>query len=72
MTPHGLAGALARIVNEAECVDVPAIQLVVPAHAHGAGAPITGREPVASPLRDQRLVMLDARVANARKAEEPL
>ena len=51
---YGLAGALSRIVNEAERGDAPAILLVVPSHADGAAPSINGRLPVPAPLPSQR------------------
>ncbi|MBK6462392.1 MAG: protein kinase [Myxococcales bacterium] len=67
---YGLAGALARIVNEAERGDAPAVLLVVPSHADGTAPSINGRLPVPAPLPSQRLVMPDAWLANAHKAAE--
>jgi serine/threonine protein kinase len=67
---YGLSGALARIVNEAERGNAPAILLVVPSHADGAAPSINGRLPVPAPLSSQRLVMPDAWLANAHKAAE--
>lgn len=66
---YSLSGALARIVNEAEGGDAPAILLVVPSHADGSAPSIDGRLPVAAPLPSQRLVMPDAWLANAHRAE---
>jgi hypothetical protein len=43
---YGLSGALARIVNEAERGDAPAVLLVVPSHADGTAPSINGRLPV--------------------------
>jgi len=67
---YGLAGALSRIVEGAECGDAPAILLVVPSHADGTAPSINGRLPVPAPLPSQRLVMPDAWLANAHKAAE--
>jgi hypothetical protein len=67
---YGLSGALARIVNEAERGNAPAILLVVPSYADGAAPSINGRLPVPAPLSSQRLVMPDAWLANAHKAAE--
>jgi serine/threonine protein kinase len=67
---YGLAGALSRIVNEAERGDMPAILLVVPSHADGTAPSINGRLPVPAPLPSQRLVMPDAWLANAHRAAE--
>ncbi len=67
---YGLSGALARIVNEAERGDAPAVLLVVPSHADGTAPSINGRLPVPSPLPSQRLVMPDAWLANAHNAAE--
>ncbi len=67
---YGLSGALARIVNEAERGDAPAVLLVVPSHADGTAPSINGRLPVPAPLPSQRLVMPDAWLANAHKAAE--
>lgn len=67
---YGLAGALLRIVDGAERGDAPAVLLVVPAHADGTAPSINGRLPVPAPLPSQRLVMPDAWLANAHKAEE--
>jgi serine/threonine protein kinase len=69
---YGLAGALARIVEGAERGDAPAILLVVPSHADGTAPSINGRLPVPAPLPSQRLVMPDAWLANAHRAEGPL
>jgi len=69
---YGLSGALARIVNEAERGDAPAILLVVPSHADGTAPSINGRLPVPAPLPSQRLVLPDAWLANAHKAAETL
>jgi hypothetical protein len=66
---YGLAGALSRIVDGAERGDAPAILLVVPSHADGAAPSINGRLPVPAPLPSQRLVMPDAWLANAHRAE---
>ncbi len=67
---YGLAGALARIVDGAERGDAPAILLVVPSHADGTPPSINGRLPIPAPLPSQRLVMPDAWLANAHRAEE--
>lgn len=67
---YGLSGALARIVNEAERGDAPAILLVVPSYADGAAPSINGRLPVPAPLPSQRLVMPEAWLRNAHHAEE--
>ena len=67
---YGLSGALARIVNEAERGDAPAVLLVLPSHADGTAPSINGRLPVPAPLPSQRLVMPDAWLANAHKAAE--
>lgn len=67
---YGLAGALARIVNEAERGDAPSILLVVPSHADGTAPSINGRLPIPAPLPSQRLVMPDAWLANAHNAAE--
>jgi serine/threonine protein kinase len=69
---YGLAGALSRIVDGAERGDAPAILLVVPSHADGTAPSINGRLPVPAPLPSQRLVMPDAWLANAHKAEDVL
>ncbi len=66
---YGLSGALARIVDGAERGDAPAILFVVPSHADGTAPSINGRLPVPAPLPSQRLVMPDAWLANAHKAE---
>ncbi|HTR57118.1 MAG TPA: protein kinase [Casimicrobiaceae bacterium] len=66
---YGLAGALARIVEGAERGDAPAILLVVPSHADGVAPSINGKLPVPAPLPSQRLVMPDAWLANAHRAE---
>ncbi|KYG01943.1 hypothetical protein BE21_55535 [Sorangium cellulosum] len=66
---YGLAGALQRIVDGAERGDAPAILLVVPSHADGIAPSINGRLPVPAPLPSQRLVMPDAWLANAHRAE---
>lgn len=60
---YGLSTALARIVNEAERGEAPAILLVVPSHADGTAPSINGRLPVPAPLPGQRLVMPDAWLA---------
>lgn len=67
---YGLSGALARIVDDAERGDAPAVLLVVPSYADGTAPSINGRLPVPAPLPSQRLVMPDAWLANAHKAEE--
>jgi hypothetical protein len=67
---YGLAGALTRIVHEAERGDAPAILLVVPSYADGTAPSINGRLPVPAPLPSQRLVMPDAWLENAHRAEE--
>ncbi|KYF54135.1 hypothetical protein BE08_02780 [Sorangium cellulosum] len=66
---YGLAGALQRIVDGAERGDAPAILLVVPSHADGIAPSINGRLPVPAPLPSQRLVVPDAWLANAHRAE---
>ncbi|WP_437735456.1 hypothetical protein [Sorangium sp. So ce1335] len=66
---YGLAGALQRIVDGAERGDAPAVLLVVPSHADGIAPSINGRLPVPAPLPSQRLVMPDAWLANAHRAE---
>lgn len=66
---YSLSGALARIVNEAEGGDAPATLLVVSSHADGSAPSIDGRLPVPAPLPSQRLVMPDAWLANAHRAE---
>ena len=68
---YELAGALSRIVDGAERGNAPAILLVVPAHADGMAPNINGRLPVPVPLPSQRLVMPDAWLANAHRAEGP-
>lgn len=67
---YGLAGALSRIVNEAERGDAPSILLVVPSHADGTAPSINGQLPVPAPLPSQRLVMPKAWLENAHKASE--
>lgn len=67
---YGLSAALARIVNEAERGDAPAVLLVVPSHADGAPPTINGRLPIPAPLPSQKLVMPDAWLANAHRASE--
>jgi hypothetical protein len=69
---YGLSRALARIINEAERGDAPAVLLVVPSHADGTAPSINGRLPVPAPLPSQRLVMPDAWLANAHRAAETL
>ena len=66
---YGLGPALARIVEGAERGDAPAVLLVVPSHADGTAPSINGRLPVPAPLPSQRLVMPDAWLANAHRAE---
>lgn len=65
---YGLAGALSRLVEQAERGDTPAVVLIVPSHADGLAPSINGRLTVPAPLPSQRLVMPDAWLANEHRA----